>query len=73
MYQLGIIDKVIPQIRNGKSIVRRAKVTILKKDENMGKIKLFTSSKISPALLLSRIAKEWRAPNQNNCKQLAQL
>ena len=36
MYQLGRIHEVIPQMRNGKTLVKRAAVAILKKDENTG-------------------------------------
>ena len=40
MYQLGKIHEVIPQMRNGKTLIRRAKVAILKKDENTGESKI---------------------------------
>ena len=40
MYQLGRIHEVIPQIRNGKTLIRRAKVATLKKDENMEENKI---------------------------------
>ena len=40
MYQLGRIHEVIPQMRNGKTLVKRAKVAILKKDENTGENKI---------------------------------
>ena len=40
MYQLGRIHEVIPQMRNGKTLVRRAKVAISKKDKNTGENKI---------------------------------
>ena len=39
-YKLGRIEKVIPQIRNGKPIVRRAKVAVTKVNETTGEIKI---------------------------------
>ena len=39
MYQLDKIHEVIPQIKNGKTLVRRAKIAISKKDENTGENK----------------------------------
>ena len=39
-YKLGRIEKVIPQIRNGKPIVRRAKVAVTKVNENTGEVKI---------------------------------
>ena len=40
MYQLRRIHKLTPQMRNGKTLVRRAKVAILKEDENTGENKI---------------------------------
>ena len=40
MYQLGRKHEVMPQIRNGKTLVRRAKVAISKKYENTGENKI---------------------------------
>ena len=40
MYQLGRIHEVIPQMRNGKTLVRRANVAISIKDENTGENKI---------------------------------
>ena len=39
-YMLGRIEKVIPQIRNGKPIVRRAKVAVTKVNETTRRSKL---------------------------------
>ena len=39
-YQLGRIEEVIPQIRNGKPIVRRAKIAVAKVDENTGDVEV---------------------------------
>ena len=39
-YQLGRVHEVIPQVRKGKQIVRRAKVATTKRDENTGKVKI---------------------------------
>ena len=39
MYKLGRTEKVIPQIRNGKPIVRVAKVAVKKVEETMGEVK----------------------------------
>ena len=40
MYPLKRIHEVIPQMRNGKTLVRRAKVAISKEDENTGENKI---------------------------------
>ena len=37
-YKLGRIEEVIPQIRNGKPIVRRAKVAVTKVNETTGEV-----------------------------------